>query len=60
MGKALHRFWRDEEGQDLVEFSLLICFMALGAVGLLRTEGTAVQPIWGTANTTIHAALNAS
>ncbi len=33
MSEVLKRLWRAEEGQDLVEYSLLVAFLALGAAG---------------------------
>jgi len=30
-----HEFWRDEEGQDLVEYALLIALVALVAIGFI-------------------------
>ena len=33
MNEVLKRLWRAEEGQDLVEYSMLVLFLELGAVG---------------------------
>jgi Flp pilus assembly pilin Flp len=33
------QFWRDDEGQDLVEYSLLLAFLILTAVALLNSTG---------------------
>ena len=32
MKNFLRRLWREEEGQDLVEYALLVALVALGAV----------------------------
>jgi Flp pilus assembly pilin Flp len=50
-------FWHEEEGQDLVEYSLLLAFIALGAVGLLTGVSTQISTLWSTINTTL---VNAS
>jgi len=49
----LRRFLKDEQAQDLIEYTLLLGFVALVAVGLMSQAGYGVQGIWGTANSTI-------
>ena len=44
-------FRRDENGQDLVEYSLLMAFIALAAVGVLGTVKNSVSSIWTSINT---------
>jgi Flp pilus assembly pilin Flp len=57
MGKLLHRFWTNEDGQDLYEYTLLIGLMTLGVVGLLTIPAPAVTTIWtSTSTTAAHAA----
>jgi Flp pilus assembly pilin Flp len=46
-------FLRDETGQDLIEYSLLLAFVALGSAGLFINAGRSVKGIWGVANTTL-------
>ena len=61
MVQELRRFWRNEEGQDLVEYTFLVTLAALGAVGLLRNQGTFVSSIWVTGKAVAHnAAVTAS
>lgn len=43
---ALTAFWREEDGQDLVEYSLLLAFIALAAVALLTSVKNNVQTLW--------------
>lgn len=59
MGKAIYSFWWSEEGQDMVEYTFLIALVALGAIGLLQTQGTAVSAIWVSADSTAHSAVAA-
>jgi len=54
MGKAIYRFWADEEAQDLVEYTLLLALMALGAVGMLRNQGAGLSTVWVTTNAVTH------
>jgi Flp pilus assembly pilin Flp len=53
---VLSRLWNDESGQDLVEYSLLLAFIALAAVGLLSGSRTTVSKLWSTINNTLASA----
>jgi Flp pilus assembly pilin Flp len=46
-------FWKDEEGQDLIEYTLLMAFVALSSAALFTVAGTNVSKIWSTSNTTL-------
>lgn len=52
----LLKFWKEEEGQDLVEYSLLLAFIALAAVGLLSGTRTTISGLWSTINSTLASA----
>ncbi len=57
----LLRFLKEEEGQDLVEYSLLLAFIALAAVGLLSGTRTTISGLWTTiSNTLVNASSAAS
>jgi Flp pilus assembly pilin Flp len=43
-------FLRDEQGQDLIEYTLLLAFVALASAALFISAGTAVNGIWKTAS----------
>ena len=61
MVEQLQQFWKNEEGQDLIEYTLLLALLSLGAAGLLRNAGTSVSTIWTSGDATLHnAALAAS
>jgi Flp pilus assembly pilin Flp len=47
----LLNFLRDEQGQDLVEYTLLLAFVALASAALFIGAGKAINGIWTTANT---------
>jgi Flp pilus assembly pilin Flp len=51
---ALNAFWQEEEGQDLVEYSLLLAFIALAAVSLLGSVKGSIASMWGTVNNQIN------
>jgi Flp pilus assembly pilin Flp len=52
----LKKFLKDEEGQDLVEYALLLVFLALAAITILPTLGSSVNRVFSQSNS----ALNAS
>ena len=58
--EAIRRFLKDESGQDLIEYTLLMAFIALASAAIFAKAGSSVNGIWGTANTTLHNALVAS
>ncbi|MDE3199259.1 MAG: Flp family type IVb pilin [Acidobacteriota bacterium] len=47
---ALRRFLADEQGQDLIEYTLLIAFISLATAALFVEQGGSVQAIWNTAS----------
>lgn len=54
----LKLFWTEEDGQDLVEYSLLLAFIALAAVGVLSTIKTSISTIWTSVNTNLSTAAS--
>jgi Flp pilus assembly pilin Flp len=50
---VLRAFWQEEEGQDLVEYSLLMAFIALAAVALLGSAGGSITNIWTGINSSL-------
>jgi len=56
----MQRFWRDESGQDLIEYTLLLAFVALASASLFLSTGNSVSGIWGNASTQLSAANAAS
>jgi Flp pilus assembly pilin Flp len=51
---------RDEQGQDLIEYTLLLAFVALASAALFIGSGGSVQQIWGAANTNLANAASQS
>jgi Flp pilus assembly pilin Flp len=58
--KQLTQFWQDESGQDLIEYSLLITFIALACLALIGSGRPATNAIWSSANTDLVAASSAA
>ena len=46
----LKRFFRDEQGQDLVEYTLLLAFVCLATSALFVSSGGSLSGIWTSAN----------
>lgn len=41
---------KDEQGQDLIEYTLLLAFVALASAALFTQAGGSVKTIWGAAS----------
>ena len=54
-------FLKDEQGQDLIEYTLLLAFVALASAALFISAGGSISTIWTTANSHLtNAATSAS
>jgi pilus assembly protein Flp/PilA len=49
MKSLLVRFWKEEEGQDLTEYALLVVLIALVAITAITSLGTAVSNVFSNA-----------
>ena len=56
----LRNFWNDEQGQDLIEYTLLMAFVALASAALFIGAGGNVTSIWSKSNSQLAAANTAS
>lgn len=56
----LSSFWKDEQGQDLIEYSLLMAFVALASAALFLGAGKSISGIWLTTNSQLVAANSMS
>jgi Flp pilus assembly pilin Flp len=56
MKELLRRFWREEEGQDLIEYTLLLAFVALVSAALFIGAGQSASQIWSITNASLSAA----
>jgi Flp pilus assembly pilin Flp len=52
----LRTFWAAEEGQDLIEYTLLMAFVALASAALFLGAGSSIKGIWTTSNSQLAAA----
>ena len=49
-------FWQEEQGQDLIEYTLLMAFVALASAALFLGAGGSIKGIWSVTNTQLAAA----
>ena len=54
------RFLQDEQGQDLIEYTLLLAFVCLASAALFISAGASVGGIWTQANTQLTTANTAA
>ena len=52
----LRNLWNEEQGQDLIEYSLLMAFVALASGTLFLSAGRSVKGIWSASNSQLTAA----
>ena len=60
MPRVIYRFVTEEQGQDLVEYSLLLAFVALASAALFINAGASIAGIWTTANSSLTVANSAA
>lgn len=54
--KMIHTFLKDEQGQDMIEYTLLVAFVALASAALYIGAGNQIKGIWNAANTQLTSA----
>ena len=52
----LRTFCRAEDGQDLIEYTLLMAFVALASALLFLNAGRSIKGIWSSSNSQLSAA----
>ena len=56
----LRNLWIDEQGQDLIEYTLLMAFVALASAALFIGAGGQISSIWKKANDNLGNAATAA
>jgi len=49
MKNLMIRLWKEEEGQDLTEYALLLVLLSLAAIGTLGTLASAINSVFSKA-----------
>ena len=60
MAQSMCKFWQEEEGQDIIEYSLLICFIAIAVMFVMGSTRPAVNQIWQNSNSDLTQGLAAA
>ncbi len=60
MKNTFMRFLNDEQGQDLIEYTLLMAFIALASAAIFVNAGKSISSIWGSASGQLSNAAAAS
>jgi Flp pilus assembly pilin Flp len=60
MQELLFRLWSEENGQDLIEYSLLITFIAIATAAVVGSGQNAIRSIWTSSNSSITQANSAA
>ena len=50
MKNLIVRLWKEEEGQDLTEYALLLVLLSLAAIGALGTLANAINSVFSSAS----------
>ena len=51
MKQLIIRLWKEQEGQDLTEYALLLVLLSLAAIGTLGTLASAINSVFNQAAT---------
>jgi Flp pilus assembly pilin Flp len=60
MHRLLSRIWREEDGQDLIEYTLLMTFIVIATAAVIGGGRNALQGIWTSSNSTVTNAATAA
>jgi len=56
----LKHLWQEEQGQDLIEYTLLMAFVALASAALFMGAGASIKGIWSVTNSQLAAASSSA
>jgi Flp pilus assembly pilin Flp len=55
---TLRRLLRGEQGQDLVEYTLMVAFLAMTSAAIFVGAGGSINAVWVSASSTLQGAAN--
>ena len=58
MKAFLQRVWREDEGQDMVEYALLLSFILVCAAAILTSMRTQMSATWSTISSSLSSAVS--
>jgi len=53
MAELIHRFWRDDEGQDIAEYAVMLAVILVLVVGTIRLIGSNANNVFSNAASSI-------
>jgi pilus assembly protein Flp/PilA len=53
MKRILVGLWKEEEGQDLTEYGLLVALVSLAAIAAMRGVASAISAVFSTASSSM-------
>ncbi|MGA2076985.1 MAG: Flp family type IVb pilin [Terriglobia bacterium] len=53
MKQLLARLWKEEEGQDLTEYGLLLLFIALVSIAVVQGLGSVIKNVFSNASASL-------
>jgi len=56
MKRHLMKLWKEEEGQDLTEYALLLVLIALAAIVVMSNLGSAINVVFSSGSSTLSSA----
>ena len=60
MARRMCNFWNEQDGQDIIEYSLLITFIAIAVMFVMGSTRPAVNSIWQSSNSDLTQGLSAA
>ena len=57
---SMRAFWREDGGQDLIEYTLLLAFVALASATMFIKAGGSIKSIWTPTNPQLAAAATSA
>jgi Flp pilus assembly pilin Flp len=60
MASLIKRFLSEDAGQDLIEYTVLLAFVALASAALFIGAGKSIKGIWTTTNSQLAAAATSA
>ena len=58
--ELLRNFWKEEQGQDMVEYVIILAFVAVAAAAIIVTSSQSVSTIWSVTNSELSIAASVS
>jgi len=58
MTTFLTQLWSDDRGQDLIEYTLMLAFVALASAALFSSAGGSINTIWSTTDSQLSSAAS--